>query len=583
MRAVAPLTSVRAVAIFGLSDGIGFLVVWLISDISIDLWFYVHNVQDRLAIDILCALFYWRLYVMIFRLFLRPDTPDARIAPVGNADASALYRRLAIVVLGFQTLSVVVPVLTALRATEEVVAAGRLAIDGILLGLLLYASVRSRDAVATWLAALGDPAKQTNWKARLARSWLNLAVPFFPLLLIAQAYGAISARSTVPLALLSTLNVVVGLVLFETVLAYSQRTHRARLEQDKPRLSDVLVRCLRVAVLIAAAVAVTHLWVVNVFGVVDFKAWRWLARKASGAGATIFVAYVAWEVVQYFAAAYAAPAPSFGPHNEEEHGAAAAGAVPTTASRLATLMPVLRVALLGTIVILGTLITLSQLGMNTTPLIAGASVIGLAVSFGSQSLVRDIVSGVFYLADDAFRVGEYVVCGTAKGAVEGFTLRSIKLRHQNGPVHTIPFGQLGQITNFSRDWSVVKFNLRFAQNTDLEKLRKAVKKIGKEMMDDPDLKEDLLEPLKMQGVADITENALVVRFKITTRPINPSLIQRNAIKRMIRDFPAAGIEFANATVAVRSVGPGSDAAKLSAGAAALSTTIASAPAREQAS
>ena len=99
--------------------------------------------------------------------------------------------------------------------------------------------------------------------------------------------------------------------------------------------------------------------------------------------------------------------------------------------------------------------------------------------------MRDIVSGIFYLSDDAFRVGEYIDCGKAKGTVEGFTLRSIKLRHQNGQVHTIPFGQLGQITNFSRDWITVKFNLRFARDTDLEKLRKAAKKIGADMMEMP--------------------------------------------------------------------------------------------------
>ena len=131
---------------------------------------------------------------------------------------------------------------------------------------------------------------------------------------------------------------------------------------------------------------------------------------------------------------------------------------------------------------------LSELGVNITPLIAGASVFGLAISFGSQTLVRDIVSGIFYLAEDAFRVGEYIDCGKAKGTVEGFTLRSIKLRHQNGQLHTIPFGQLGQITNFSRDWTTVKFNLRFARDTDVEKLRKTVKKIGLDMMEDPEIK-----------------------------------------------------------------------------------------------
>src|SRR4029078_12566399 len=170
--------------------------------------------------------------------------------------------------------------------------------------------------------------------------------------------------------------------------------------------------------------------------------------------------------------------------------------------------------------------------VNVTALVAGASVVGLAISFGSQTLVKDIVSGVFYLIDDAFRVGEYIDCGKAKGTVEGFTLRSLKLRHQNGQVHTIPFGQLGQITNFSRDWITVKFNLRFARETDIEKLRKASKKIGADMMELPAVKAEILAPFKMQGVADIVDNALLVRFKFTTRPGNPAMIQREAMKRM---------------------------------------------------
>ena len=125
----------------------------------------------------------------------------------------------------------------------------------------------------------------------------------------------------------------------------------------------------------------------------------------------------------------------------------------TGASRLSTMMPLLRDnGGGGASGVVAVLIALEDFGVNTTPLIAGASVFGLAISFGSQTLVRDIVSGIFYLTDDAFRVGEYIDCGKAKGTVEGFTLRSIKLRHQNGQIHTIPFGQLGQITNFSRDW-----------------------------------------------------------------------------------------------------------------------------------
>ena len=182
------------------------------------------------------------------------------------------------------------------------------------------------------------------------------------------------------------------------------------------------------------------------------------------------------------------------------------------------MMPVLRIFMLVTIALVAVLIALSNLGVNTTSLIAGASIFGLAISFGSQSLVHDIVSGIFFMADDAFRIGEYIDTGKAKGTVEGMTVRSLRMRHQNGQIHVIPFGQIQQVTNFSRDWTTMKFNLRLALDTDVEKVRKIVKQIGVDMMKDPVLAAEMYQPLKMQGVTEIDSNGLVVRLKFTTTP-----------------------------------------------------------------
>jgi small-conductance mechanosensitive channel len=232
------------------------------------------------------------------------------------------------------------------------------------------------------------------------------------------------------------------------------------------------------------------------------------------------------------------------------------------------MLPLARVALGITIAVLTILTILSRLGVNIGPLIAGASVLGLAVSFGSQTLVRDIVSGIFYLADDAFRIGEYVDAGKAKGTVEGFTLRSIKLRHQNGPLRIVPFGQLGSVTNYSRDWITLKFNLRIVRDSDLEFVRKTTKKIGVEMMADPTLEPYILEPLKMQGVTDILDNALVVRFKVMVKPGNPTLVKRQAVKRMISRFAEVSIKFPSSTVTVQTLGGDQDVQALAAAAAA---------------
>ena len=197
---------------------------------------------------------------------------------------------------------------------------------------------------------------------------------------------------------------------------------------------------------------------------------------------------------------------------------------------------------------------------------------GLAISFGSQTLVRDIVSGIFYLTDDAFRVGEYIDCGKAKGTVEGFTLRSLKLRHQNGQVHTIPFGQLGQITNFSRDWTTVKFNLRFARDTDVEKLRKAAKKIGADMMEDPG--DQAGDPGAAQDAGrgrHHGQRAASCASSSPCGPASPPSSSAKAIKRMVRTFPELGIEFANATVSVQTFGGAQD--QVAGGAAATLARI----------
>ena len=128
---------------------------------------------------------------------------------------------------------------------------------------------------------------------------------------------------------------------------------------------------------------------------------------------------------------------------------------------------------------------LDEFGVNITPLIAGASVFGLAISFGSQTLVRDIVSGIFYLDRRCLPGRRIYRLRQGQGHGRGLHPALDQARHQNGQVHTIPFGQLGQVTNFSRDWTTVKFNLRFARDTDIEKLRKTVKKIGADMLEIP--------------------------------------------------------------------------------------------------
>jgi small-conductance mechanosensitive channel len=161
---------------------------------------------------------------------------------------------------------------------------------------------------------------------------------------------------------------------------------------------------------------------------------------------------------------------------------------------------------------------LSELGVQIAPLIAGAGIVGVAVGFGSQTLVRDIMSGVFYLVDDAFRVGEYIQSGNYKGTVESFSLRSVRLRHQRGAVYTIPYGMLGAIQNLSRDWVIDKIKIGITYDSDVDQARKIIKRIGQELAEDPEFKSQILQPLKMQGVDNFGDFAVEIIAKMMTRP-----------------------------------------------------------------
>lgn len=238
-------------------------------------------------------------------------------------------------------------------------------------------------------------------------------------------------------------------------------------------------------------------------------------------------------------------------------------------SRLSTILPLVRNLIFGGIFAVTSLVILSALGINIAPLIAGFGVLGLALSFGSQTLVKDVVSGIFFIADDAFRVGEYVDTGKLKGTVERISLRSLRLRHQNGQIHTIPYGQLQAVTNFSRDWSTVKFELKFERDADPEKIRKTIKKVGLAMLEDPEIGGEFLVPLKMQGIQDVTENSLVVRLKFTARPGNPSILQRESMKRLLPALREAGLDLASNAVTVRSGAAGAAEAEAAAANLAL--------------
>ncbi len=220
-------------------------------------------------------------------------------------------------------------------------------------------------------------------------------------------------------------------------------------------------------------------------------------------------------------------------------------------SRLATLLPLFRGAILAMVVISIALVALMELGINVSPLFAGAGVIGLAVGFGAQTLVRDIFSGAFFLIDDAFRKGEYIDIGEVKGTVEKISVRSFQLRHHLGALNTIPFGEIKVLTNYSRDWVIMKLPLRVTYDTDVEKVRKLIKKLGQELLEDPVIGGNFIQPLKSQGVIEMQDSAMIIRVKFMTKPGDQWLVRKKVYEEIRALFAREGIRFAHREVTVR--------------------------------
>lgn len=259
------------------------------------------------------------------------------------------------------------------------------------------------------------------------------------------------------------------------------------------------------------------------------------------------IGYIIYELVSLWINRRLAKEMTTTDGNVEEAGGDGGGA---GGSRLATVLPLIRVTAQTAIAVIFGLVALSALGIDTTPLLAGAGILGLAIGFGAQKLVTDIVSGIFFLIDDAFRVGEYVDIGGTMGTVEKISIRSMQLRHHRGLVHTVPYGEIPKVTNFSRDWVIMKLMFTVPFDTDPNKVKKIFKKIGAEMMEDPIHKDGFLEPFKSQGVFQFDDVGMVMRGKFMAKPGTQFTIRKEIYNRVKKEFDLAGIPFARREVRV---------------------------------
>jgi len=520
--------------------------------------------QRLIAAAYLAAYLIVRFISLISRFLFSPYTPELQYLPVRGDTALYIYKwtlRIAVVgSFGWLTCGVI-----KLQQIGEASHLLMVAIVGFVICLMIvWIILQNRESVAETLRK-DLPAFQLRTK--IVEIWHKLATLYVLMLWAAwvvtllvvgssAVLPAVATLLSIPVFLLlnwasgSLLNMTIGMVLTpdqkadalgkpavadqDAAAEQSSGMFGGRL--DFNRLNLVMRRGL--SVLIAAAV---FFWLMELWGI-DVHVGRAVVRAAFSVLIAVLLSYVTYELINVRIEKRLRQEE---PDEDEEREEGGAGG-----SRIGTLLLLLRKFMLSVLVTMAILIVLSAVGVDIGPLIAGAGVIGLAIGFGAQTLVKDIISGIFFLVDDAFRVGDYVQTGAVRGTVEHISLRSLRLRNPRGMVHTIPFGDMGLVTNYSRDYIIMKLDIRLRYDTDVDKVRKIIKKIYKEIQKDENLAPKLLGKIKSQGIRQMDDSAMIMRVKYKAIPGEQFAI-RKEVYRLIREyFTEQGIEFAHRNVTV---------------------------------
>jgi len=506
---------------------------------------------------------------MLLALVFQPRYPTARLLRLDDAAASFLYRWLLAVVGAAIVLWTTVSLLAQPSMPERATQLLMVITGAIVAAVVIAMIVRCRAPVAAAILSSGNgherEAAQRAWRSTLAAFWHYFAILYVVVTFLVWTASTLDGRPSAVWAAIASVGVLLVYPLLDRWIGRGiddmLSSGAPGTESRRHEIGRVLHRVMRVLLVILLYAGVHELWDFELFDEAGARIRQVVVSASFDLAAAILLAVLGWQLIKTGI-------------DRNLVSREVNGVTVEPSMRARTLLPLARKFLVVVLVVMTVMLLLSAIGVNIGPLLAGAGVVGLAIGFGAQTLVRDILTGVFLLLDDAFRVGEYIVSGTYKGNVEEIGIRAVKLRHHRGPLYTVPFSELRGVQNQSRDWVIDKFSIGITYDSDIEKARKLIKKIGEKLAADPEHAPHIMEPMKMQGVDSFGDFAIQVRVKMKTRPGEQFVIRRKANAMIKKAFDENGIKFASPTVQVS----GGDAAGISNAMAAAAASQANKPA-----
>ncbi|WP_159712504.1 mechanosensitive ion channel domain-containing protein [Geminicoccus flavidas] len=382
----------------------------------------------------------------------------------------------------------------------------------------------------------------------LARRWHLIAITFLALNVIARLLGTRSQ------SFILQVSFSLALVIVGTMLAAWLRK-RARIAEERMQQRRVTTRGAVAARMIGLLAVIGQVVLVVLVVLVAFRLWgfdllAWLQREPgrtivsslSGIGFALITAWLAWIFIDSWIAGALVPTDHLGRPRP-------------MSNRVKTLLPLLRNFVFVTLSVLTVIVVLANLGLNVAPLLAGAGVVGLAIGFGSQQLVQDVITGLFILLEDTISIGDVIDTGDRAGTVEALTIRTVRIRDGDGALHSIPFSSIKAVKNRSRDFGVYTVTVMIDHHADTQKAIDTMREVGNVLLRDPVFAPLILLPLDVWGVDEVNPDGIVLKGSIRTRPLQQWAVGRELNRRLLARFDEVGIDLAH-----RQYQPGAQAA-----------------------
>lgn len=415
---------------------------------------------------------------------------------------------------------------------------------GLIITLMVVIIVlQNRAQVSNWLRGKKDKDSDATFvqatRARVADVWHVLAIVY---LVIGYVIAALDIEQGFTTLIKATLVTLVTFILFRFILSsidhlvekgFALPDELKRqfpfLEQRTNSYLPILERVVKAFAWIIGTLIILSAWGFDTAAWFATPVGKKVVSAAISITITLFVVVVAWEFVSNGVDRYL--------QGEDAHGRRI-----ERSARMRTLLPLIRYASHTTLIIVATFIILSEFGLDITPLLAGAGIIGLAVGFGAQTLVKDFITGLFILLEDTISVGDVVKVGDHSGVVETFTIRTLKLRDAQGHVHSIPFSEVTSIVNQTKNFAYVLVEVGVGYDADLQNVMKVMKQVADEMRKDPAFTRYIYEAMEIFGIERFDASSIAMRARMKTDGQKQWAIKREYLLRLKHAFDKEGID-----------------------------------------